>query len=347
MELRSISKVVATAAVVMALGVSAGDADAKTLKVQASSKAGDWAHRFMTDTWAPKLGAMTNGAIKLDVLPTKAVVPHRETIDAVANGILDGDLNAVSYFSGRDPAFAIIGDLIAGYDTVDQVRTFCMHAGGKEILQKLYDKYTKGKVHVVGCGPYAKEAFVSTIPIRTIADMKGVKVRSPEGLAAEVFKRAGAAPVSLPFSEVYTALEKGVIDAADASAHVNNHASGMYKVAKFPIYPGIHSMAVLQFIVNKKVWDKLGKEGQTALEVWYSAAYDAMRRDADLQDRAIAAEQRAGKDIEVIDWTTEERAKFREIAVEAWYDFAKKSPLAQEALDAHLKYMRSVGLLKN
>mgnify|MGYP000955691132 CR=1 FL=1 len=330
----------------LVLSAAPDSADAKTLKVQASSKAGDWAHRFMTDKWAPKLDAMTGGEIKIDVLPTKAVVPHRETIDAVANGILDGDLNAVSYFSGRDPAFAIIGDLIAGYDTVDQVRTFCEYGGGKEILQKLYDKYTKGQVHVVGCGPYAKEAFVSTVPIRTVADFAGVKVRSPEGLAAEVFKRAGASPVSLPFSEVYTALEKKVIDAADASAHVNNNASGMYKVAKFPIYPGIHSMAVLQFIVNKKVWDKLGEKGQTALEVWYQAAYDAMRREADLEDQAVAAEQRAGNDVTVIDWAPEERAKFREIAVGAWSDFAAKSPLAQEALDAHLKYMKSTGLLK-
>ena len=298
------------------------------------------------DKFAPKLGEMTGGSLMIDVLPTKAVVPHRETIDAVANGILDGDLNAVSYFSGRDPAFAIIGDLIAGYDTVDQVRTFCQYGGGKEILQKLYDKYTKGKVHVIGCGPYAKEAFVSTIPIRGIDDFKGVKVRSPEGLAAEVFKRVGAAPVSLPFSEVYTSLEKKVIDAADASAHVNNHASGMYKIAKYPIYPGIHSMAVLQFIVNKKVWDKMSKSDQTNLEMWYQASYDAMRREADLEDQAIAAEQRAGTDITVIDWTPEERAKFRAIAVGAWEDFAAKSPLAQEALDAHLKFMRSTGLLK-
>ncbi|MEM0990537.1 MAG: TRAP transporter substrate-binding protein [Pseudomonadota bacterium] len=347
MGINAVIKVGSAAAVALTMGLGAVTADAKTLKFQASSKAGDWAHRFMTETWGPKLGAMTGGAVSVDVLPTKAVVPHRETIDAVANGILDGDLNAVSYFSGRDPAFAIIGDLIAGYDTVDQVRTFCMHGGGKEILQELYDKYMPGKIHVVGCGPYAKEAFVSTVPIRTVADFAGVKVRSPEGLAAEVFKRAGAAPVSLPFSEVYTALEKGVIDAADASAHVNNNASGMYKVAKFPIYPGIHSMAVLQFIVNKRTWDSLGPEGQTALEVWYSAAYDAMRREADLQDRAIAAEQRAGTDIEVIDWSKEERAKFRALAVEAWTDFAGKSEMAQKALDAHLNYMRQVGLLKD
>ncbi|MFK7941987.1 MAG: TRAP transporter substrate-binding protein [Paracoccaceae bacterium] len=347
MGIHNVVKTGAAVAVAITLGLGAVSADAKTLKLQASSKAGDWAHKFMTDTWGPKAAALSGGAVAIEVLPTKAVVPHRETIDAVANGILDGDLNAVSYFSGRDPVFAMIGDLIAGYDTVDQVRTFCMHAGGKEILQKAYDKYLPGKIHVVGCGPYAKEAFVSTVPIRTVAEFAGVKVRSPEGLAAEVFKRAGAAPVSLPFSEVYTALEKGVIDAADASAHVNNNASGMYKVAKFPIYPGIHSMAVLQFIVNKKVWDKLGPEGQTALEVWYSAAYDAMRREADLQDRAIAAEQRAGGEIEVIDWSKEERAKFREIAVGAWEDFATKSPLAREALDAHLNYMKQVGLLKN
>ncbi len=280
MTIRPIIAAASAAAITLALGLGAAQAETKTLKVQASSAPGDWAHRYMTEDWAPKLKEMTNGDLAIEVLPTKAVVPHTETMDAVANGILDGDLNAVSYFSGKDPAFAIIGDLIAGYDTVDQVRTFCMHGGGKEILQKLYDKYADGKIHVVGCGPYAKEALVSTIPIKGVDDLKGVKIRSPEGLAAEVFRRAGASPVSLPFSEVYTALEKKLVDAADASALVNNDASGMQKIAKFPIYPGIHSMAVLQFVVNKDLWDSLTKGEQTALEVWYSAAYelDAPRR---------------------------------------------------------------------
>ena len=109
--LKKTALAIAATAMLVTTGVAV---EAKTLKVQASSKAGDWAHRFMTDKWAPKLKTMTSGKIGIDVLPTKSVVPHRETIDAVANGILDGDLNAVSYFSGRDPAFAIIGDLIAG-----------------------------------------------------------------------------------------------------------------------------------------------------------------------------------------------------------------------------------------
>lgn len=334
-------------AIAVAASMGMGDAEAKTLKLQASSKAGDWAHRFMTDDWQKKFNMMTGeDGVKIDVLPTKAVVPHRETIDAVANGILDGDLNAVSYFSGRDPAFAIMGDLIAGYDTVDQMQTFCQIGGGKEMLQKIYDKYTKGKVHVVGCGPYAREAFVSSIEIDTVDKMKGVKIRSPEGLAAEVFKRAGATPVSLPFSEVYTSLEKGIVQAADASAHVNNNASGMYKVAKYPIYPGIHSMAVLQFIVNKDVWDKLSEAEQTALEVWYIAAYTTMRRSADMEDKKLAAMQREGGDVTVIDWDQAERDKFRAIAVGAWTDFGAKSELATEALEANMSFMKTMGMLE-
>ena len=139
--------------------------------------------------------------------------------------------------------------------------------------------------------------------------------------------------------------EKGVVDAADASAYVNNDASGMHKVAKNPVYPGIHSMAVLQFVVNKDVWEGLTPAEQKALEVWYSAAYDAMRREADLQDRDLVARDKADPDMQVIDWPIEERKKFRELAVAAWEDFGAQSELAKEALDAHLAYMKRIGLL--
>ena len=323
-------------------------AHAKTLKVQGSYTAGSFAYKYTTEVWAPKLEAMTGGSLKIDVQPTKSIVPHRETLAAVKNGILDGDINAVAYFSGLDAGYALMGDLIAGYDTPEQMQMFCMHGGGKEMLQKLHDKYTKKGVRVIGCGPYSREAFVATIPIRTVADFKGVKVRSPEGLASEVFRRAGAAPVAIPYSEVYTSLEKGIVDAADASAYVNNESNGLHKIAKYPIYPGIHSMAVIQMIINNKVWNKLTVAEQTALDMWYTAYSTGLRRAADIEDRKLVARDKAGKGnvTEVIDWTLEERNKFRAIAVGAWEDFAKKSPLAQEAYDANIKFMKMYGLLK-
>ncbi len=335
-------------ATVFAMAPLGAEAATRTLKLQASQTSGDFTYKYLTEKWAPKVEAMSGGSLKLEILPTKAVVPHRETIDAVSVGILDGDLNAVAYFSGRDPVFALLGDLIAGYDTPDQVQMFCMNGGGKEVLQKAYDKYTKGKVHVIGCGPYAKEALVTKKPIRTVADFKGVKIRSPEGLASEVFKRVGASPVALPFSEVYTSLEKGIVDAADASSYSNNASKGMHKIAQYPIYPGIHSMAVLQFIISKDVWKKLSKAEQTILDVWYLAAYTDLRRHADLADRELAALDRAGKGSvkEVVDWQQVERDKFREVAKAAWADYAARSELAKEAYDAHVKFMQLYGLLK-
>ena len=321
-----------------------GAASAKKLKFQMSSKAGDWAHTYM-GKHAPVLSELTNGELQIEGLPTKSVVPHRETIDAVANGILDGDFNAIAYFAGRDPAFAIMGDLIAGYDTPKQYQEYCMHGGGKEMLQKIYDTVLPNKIHVLGCGPYGKEALVSKVPINGVADLKGVKIRSPEGLAADVFRRAGASPSSIPFSEVYTSLEKGIVDAADASVYINNHASGFHKIAKYPLYPGIHSMANLQTIINKKVFNKLSKQNQTALTIWTYWTWTAKLRDAGLEGRAQVAKDKAAGDLTIIDWPVSERAKFRKIAVDAWNSAASKSPLAKEALESNLSYMKKIGLL--
>ncbi len=337
-------KRIAIAAMVGTVLASAGIADAKTLKFQTSSNAGDWAHTYMNNA-APLLETMTGGSLKIEPLPTKSVVPHRETIDAVANGILDGDFNAIAYFSGRDPAFAIMGDLIAGFDTADQYQDYCMHGGGKEMLQKIYDSVLPGKIKVLGCGPYGKEAFVAKVPLYGVADLKGLKLRSPEGLAADVFRRAGASPSSIPFSEVYTSLEKGIVDAADASVYINNHASGFHKIAKYPLYPGIHSMANLQTIINKKVWDGLSAQEQAALETWAYATWQRKLRDATIEGLGQVEKDRKDPDITVIDWSFEERKKFREIAVEAWYAMAEKSPLAKEALESNLAYMRKIGLL--
>jgi len=334
---------IATAAVLSA-AVSTVSA-AETIKIQASSKAGDWAMQFYEE-WVDKFNVMSGpDGVKMEVLPTGAVVPYRDAIDAVANGILGGDINAISYYAGRDQAFSILGDLIAGYDTVDQMQTYCQYGGGKEMLQKVYDKYTGGNLIVIGCGPYAREAFVSSLPIKTIDDLKGVKVRSPEGMASDVFRRAGAAPVSLPFSEVYTSLEKGLVEAADASSYVNNSTSGMHKVAKYPIYPGIHSMAVLELAMNKRIWEGLTDADREMIDVWYIAMSASMMRKSDLEDRQLVAVDRVEGKLTIIDWAQEDRDKLRALAVEAWDAAASKSPLAKEALESHLSFMKDIGLL--
>jgi len=183
------------------------------------------------------------------------------------------------------------------------------------------------------------------VPIRGVADFEGVKVRSPEGLAADVFRRAGAAPVSMAGSETYGALEKGVIDAADNSAYANNDANGMHKIAKFPIYPGIHSTPILQFTIGEAVAEELSDAEMVALETWYLAAYNGLRQHFERLDRQLVARDKAAGEIEVIDWPQEERDAMRLIAQEAWADFAAGSDLAKEVFDAHVSFMKEAGLL--
>ncbi len=330
--------------VAFAAGTTAALAADRVLKIQTSSNASHLTLKFLNEEWVPKLEAMTGGALSIELLPIESVVPHAETPQAIGIGVLDGDLTSINYFAGTDPAFALMGDLIAGYDSADQIQTFCSRGGGKEMLQKLMDAHFPG-VHVVGCGAYAREAFVSTVPINGVADLSGLKIRAPEGLAADVFKRAGAAPVSLPGSETYGALEKGVIDAADNSAYANNDANGMHKVAKYPIFPGIHSTPILQFTVSQAVWDSLSEQEQTILDVWYQAAYNDMRRYVDLIDRELVARDKAAGELTIIDWPQEERDKLRVIAQDAWAAFAEGSPLAKETYDAHIAFMKKAGLL--
>ena len=339
-------KTLGLTAMVAALGFGATAALAadRVLKIQTSSNASHASLAYLNEHWTPKLEAMTGGTLGIELLPIESVVPHRETPEAIGVGILDGDLTSINYFAGTDPAFALMGDLIAGYDSADQIQAFCAQGGGKEMLQKLFDAHFPG-VHVVGCGAYAREAFVSTVPVEGVDGLKGLKIRSPEGLAADVFKRAGAAPVSMSGSEVYSALEKGVIDAADNSAYANNDANGLHKVAKFPIFPGIHSTPILQFTVGQQVWDELTDQQKTALETWYLAAYNGLRQHFDRLDRQLVARDKAAGELTVIDWPQGERDRFRAIAQEAWGAFAEGSPLAKEVYDAHISFMKEAGLL--
>ncbi|WP_172720901.1 TRAP transporter substrate-binding protein [Pseudooceanicola lipolyticus] len=318
-----------------------------TLRIQTAQNSGDFVLTRLNKIWVPKLSAMSGGALSVELLPIGAVVPHRETPQAVSAGILDGEFTVSNYFAGTDPAFAMFGDLIAAYDTPDQAQTFCRNHQGRDILQSLYDKHFGSNLHVVGCGPYSREALVVAKPIPTLADMKGVKVRAPEGLAAEIFREVGATPVSIPFSEVYTALETGLVDAADASALVNNEQLGFHKIAPYPIYPGIHSQAMAHFAMNKSKWESLSEQERSILEVWYNAAYDDLRRAADLEDRATAADLATREGVQVIDWSAADRQAFRAAARNVWERVSQQSDDAAMVWAAQQDYLHKAGLLDN
>ena len=330
------------AAVTVALAAPAMAADSYNLKFQSSDNSGNPNFVIQQD-WAKRVDTMTNGRVKIDMLPVGSIVKHTETLSAIKAGVLDGHVTATGYFSGKDPAFGLLGNTVGAWSDPNQMLLFIEHGGGRELYEELLAPYG---VQFIGASATGLEAFVSKVPLDGVADLKGLKLRAPEGLVQAVFAAAGAAPVNLPGSEVYTSLDKGVIDAADYTVFSTNHQQGMHKVATHPVYPGFHSLPTIEISMNKKTWDGMPADLQEILRVSVRDFARQITSKLKLQDLAAVAEARASGTITIHNWPDEERAKFRKIAQEQWKVFAKKSPNAQKVYDVISKYLQDTGLVE-
>ena len=308
---------------------------------QTSAQAGD--NFFpIQEAWADRVALMTADRIKITVVPVGTVVAHNETLDAVGAGILQGHITDPSYFSGKDPAFAMLGNLVGAWSAPQQMFNYMNYGGGKELFNELVNLYG---LQFLGASATGVEAFLSTKPINGVADLKGIKMRAPEGMVQEVFAAAGAAPVNLPGSEVYTSLQKGVIDAADYTVFSTNHAQGMHEFAKYPLYPGFHSMPVIDVSLNKDVYDGLPDDLKVILEVSVRDFAQDMVNRLDAANLTAVAEANADPNITIINWSSEERAKFRGIAKTQWENWATRSDMAGKAYKSVSAYLVGAGLL--
>ena len=330
--------ITALTSTVLSTAALAGDI---TLKFQSSDPAGN-PNFILQQGWADLVSEKTGGSVTIELLPVKSIVAHTETQDAIAAGILDGHVTDVSYFAGKDPAFRLIGNPVGAWSAPQEMFDFINEGGGRELMNDLMNPYG---LQFIGATTPGLEAFVSAVPLNGVDDLKGLKMRAPEGLVQQVFAAAGAAPVNLPGSEVFTSLDKKVIQAADYSVFSTNAAQGLHDVAPYPVYPGFHSMPLVEISMNKNKWDSLDADTQNALTEAvqeFALTQVSVLAEKDLEGVAAA---RAGGKVTVIDWSAEERAKFRTIAASQWEGVASRSPNAQKVYDVLTTYLKENGLI--
>ena len=309
--------------------------------MQTSETAGEPQYEIKK-AWAKNVETMSDGRVKIEILPTGAVVPHNQTLEAVGAGILQGHLTDPSYFSGQDPAFSMLGNLVGAWGDPLEFLEYMKFGGGEQLYNELVEPYG---VHLICAAATGLEALVSKKPIRSVADLKGLKIRAPEGMVYDIFTKAGAAPVNLPGSEVYTGLEKGVIDAADYTVFATNQAQGLHSFARYPNYPGFHSLPMVAVSLNTQIWDGLPVDVKTMLKISCDAmAYDLVFTLKGLDLKAVA-EARKDPNIEIIDLPPEERKKFRAIAEQEWAVWAKKNELTQKTYDSVVKFLKERNLM--
>jgi len=331
---------VATAAL-LATGLSAAATAAETnLRIQThyapETVSGKLAGQYVDD-----IQTMSNGEIKVEMFYSSSVVKSVETFDAAATGILDCDMTGGAYQTGKNPAFQFVGDIMGGYETPYQQLSWLYYGGGLDAAQKLYNKFD---MELIGWWVYGQESCASSKPIAKVADFKDWKFRSPPGMETKIFEKLGAKPIVMDFTEIFTALESGIIDGADASGLANNVGLGLYDIVKYANFPGFHSMPSDHLACNKAKFDAMPESHQRIMKVAMEAL--ALRTALTFEKKnAEAAASLRDKGITLSQWSPEELQKFRDAAQSVWPEFAT-TPEAKDLVEAHLKYLRQLGLAK-
>ena len=338
--MKTLPKVASAAIVIAALTSSAALSADYLLRIQNHNSPESPTGKLIAQ-WVDDVQTMSNGRLEIEMFYSSSVVPTVETFDAAISGIVDGDMTGGAYQTGKNPAFQFVGDVMGGYETPWQMYAWLYHGGGKEKANALYNAFG---MELIGWNVYGHESLASTKAIDGIEDLKGWKFRSPPGMETEIFATLGASPVVMDFTEVFTALETGIVDGADHSGLANGVAIGLYDIATHSTYPGFHSMPADHLAINKDKWDALPPDIQRIIEVALQkmSFQIAMLFEVENQKAAVML---AEKGVHFSDWSAEDRAAFRKAAQAAWQDWAGRSPEARELVDSHIAFMSTLGLI--
>src|SRR5437588_5315734 len=231
-----------------------------------------------------RVAAATGGKFQIQVFAAGEIVPAFGVVDAVQNGTVECAHTAPYYFFGKDPTFALGCAIPFGMN--DRMQNAWMyHGGGLQLMREFLKGYNiinfpAGNTGAQMGGFFRKE-------LKTVADMKGLKMRIG-GFAGTVLQKLGLVPQQIPGGDIYPALEKGTIDAAEWVGPYDDEKLGLYKIAKYYYYPGWwEGGPELDLFVNTGAWEKLPKEYQAILEaacheanVDMVAKYDALNPGA-------------------------------------------------------------------
>ena len=283
-------KLAAAAASTLAIvGASAAVAQTTNLRIQ-THYAPETVSGQLAQQYADDIVEMSNGEIQVEMFYSSSVVKSVETFDAAATGILDCDMTGSGYAVGKNSAFQFVADIMGGYETPYQQLSWLYFGGGLEAAAPLYNQFG---MELIGWWVYGQESFASSKPIEKIEDFKDWKFRSPPGMETKIFEKLGAAPIVMDFTEIFTALETGIIDGADASGLANNVGLGLYDIVKFANFPGFHSMPSDHLACNKAVFDampahhqKIMKVAMEALALRTALTFEKKNAEAAAQPRA-------------------------------------------------------------
>lgn len=215
-----------------------------------------------SEVFAKIVGEMTDGRFKIQVFAAGEIVGGLQAADAVSDGTVEIAHTASYYYWGKDPTFAIATCIPFGLNCRMQ-NAWMYEGGGIELMNEFYQRYNiyglpGGNTGAQMGGWYRKE-------INTPEDWRGLKIRIG-GFGGAIMSRLGAVPQQIAGGDIYPALEKGTIDAAEWVGPYDDEKLGFYRVARHYYYPGWwEGQAMLHFFINLEKWNALPKSYQAII----------------------------------------------------------------------------------
>ena len=310
-----------------------------SMRWQSTWPSKDIFHEFALD-YAKKVNDMTGGDLKIEVLPAGAVVPAFGLLEAVSKGTLDGGHGVLVYHYGKQTALALWGSGPGYAMDANMLLAWHRYGGGKELLAKLYASINANVVSFpYGPMPTQPLGWFKK-PMAKIDDFKGIKYRTV-GISIDVFTGLGAAVNALPGGEIVSAMDRGLLDAAEFNNASSDRLLGFADVAKVCMLQSYHQNAEqFEIMFNKDKYNALPEKMRSII----SNAADAA--SSDMSWKAI---DRYSKDY--LELQSKDKVKFyktpdailkKQLEI---YDqvVAKKSgenPLFKEILESQLAFAR-------
>lgn len=286
-------------------------------------------YKYLTESWMEKVKEITEGKVDFEVYPGEQLGKAQDLLQLTQNKVTDISIFPVNYFPDQMP----ISNVLAGFPNLSttslqgSLAYYDLIQSNNELLETDFLKNGIRPITTNVSPTY--EIWTTGKEIRVPKDVKGLKLRTPGGIANEVYQNMGAVPVSVTHTDTYEALEKGVIEAASYSS-VAVEQSGTIDLLKYALF--IHlGTAIHGLVINEQVWQKLPEDVQKAMIKAGEEVVKTAGENYDKDTQAFNAEfEKVGK---VIELTEKERATWieaHEEFIESWLKKHKSDGLPYE-----------------
>ncbi|MBP0001897.1 MAG: TRAP transporter substrate-binding protein [Cyanobacteria bacterium SID2] len=290
------------------------------------------------ETVCRRVSEMTGGRFTITPYAAGELVPALQVLDAVQSGSVECGHTASYYYIGKNSALGFATAMPFGLNAQQQ-NAWLYEGGGLEAMQKIYADFNVINFPAGNTGTQMGGWFKQEV--KTLQDLSGLKMRIP-GLGGEIMSELGVNVQVLPGSEVFLALERGAIDAAEWVGPYDDRKLGLQDAAKYYYYPGWWEPgATLEVMVNRSMWDRLPQEYQ---EVFKTAAVEAnMRMLAQYDSRnGQALKELVNGGTVLTPYSQEIMAKAREISFDLYEQNASANSAFKEVYDNWKAFRESV-----